>query len=143
MSSQQVPGFASAYLAATQRCGIPAGQCLSPSKVLVKAQHPLTTFSFLSFQAVYLTDEHQPDRTTSETPFFCYTHLLMKINVGPVVSGPVPVLGAPRTAGTDQQDAQLPPAYFDVSLALLLAGSEVCPDCVSSDVTSVAFKPLL
>jgi hypothetical protein len=29
---------------------------------------------------VYLTDEHQPDRTTSETPFFCYSHLVMKIS---------------------------------------------------------------
>jgi hypothetical protein len=64
---------------------------------------------------VYLTDEHQPDRTTSETPFFCYTHLLMKINVGAIKDGPVPNLDAPRTDGTDQQDAQLAPAYFDVS----------------------------
>ena len=65
---------------------------------------------------MYLTDEHQADRTTSETPFFCYTHLLMKINVGKTVAnGPVPNLDALRTEGTDQQDAQLAPAYFDVS----------------------------
>ena len=76
--------------------------------------------SFLSSlfeKAVYLTDEHQPDRTTSETPFFCYTHLLMKINVGALApNSPKPNLDAPRTDGTDQQDAQLAPAYFDVSL---------------------------
>ena len=70
-------------------------------------------------QVVYLTDEHQPDRTTSETPFFCYTHLLMKINVGAIVDGPKPSLDAPRTDGTDQQDAQLPPAYFDVSFSVV------------------------
>ena len=69
---------------------------------------------------MYLTDEHQPDRTTSETPFFCYTHLLMKINVGKTVAnGPVPTLDALRTEGTDQQDAQLAPAYFDVSFCPL------------------------
>ena len=70
---------------------------------------------------MYLTDEHQPDRTTSETPFFCYTHLLMKINVGALApNSPKPNLDAPRTDGTDQQDAQLPPAYFDVSLNVVL-----------------------
>ena len=80
---------------------------------------------------MYLTDEHQPDRTTSETPFFCYTHLLMKINVGKTVpDGPKPTLDALRTEGTDQQDAQLAPAYFDVSCCLLpclaTAGTGLC-----------------
>ena len=86
---------------------------------------------FLCFlKAVYLTDEHQPDRTTSETPFFCYTHLLMKINVGATVAnGPVPNLDALRTEGTDQQDAQLAPAYFDVSFLMpchMTGGFEFC-----------------
>ena len=33
-------------------------------------------------QVIYLINEHDPARTTTETPYFCYTHLLMKINVG-------------------------------------------------------------
>jgi hypothetical protein len=70
-------------------------------------------------QAVYLINEHQPDRTTSETPYFCYSHLLMKLNVGaPDHGAQKPNLDALRKDGTDQQDAQLAPDYFDVRLVI-------------------------
>jgi hypothetical protein len=72
-------------------------------------------------QAVYLVNEHQPDRTTSETPYFCYSHLLMKLNVGALDKGAQqPNLNATRMDGTDQQDQQLSPDYFDVSRDLKL-----------------------
>ena len=62
-------------------------------------------------------NEHQPDRTTSETPYFCYSHLLAKFNIGAKDPSNTqkPNLDALRTAGTDQQDAQLSPDYYDVS----------------------------
>ena len=54
-------------------------------------------------------------RTTSETPYFCYSHLLMKLSVGKTdPNAQIPNLDAPRSAGTDQQDAQLAPDYYDV-----------------------------
>ena len=58
-----------------------------------------------------------PDRTTSETPYFCYSHLLAKFNIGPKdpTNTQKPDLDALRSAGTDQQDAQLSPDYYDVS----------------------------
>lgn len=65
---------------------------------------------------MYLTNEHLPDRTTSETPYFCYSHLLMKLNVGALdPTAQKPTLDAPHTAVTDQQDAQFDPTYFEVS----------------------------
>jgi hypothetical protein len=91
----------------------------STTAVLLNHDQPRHLLSHVSgpLQTVYLTDEHQADRTTSETPFFCYTHQLMKINVGDTASGaPAPTLGALRKAGTDQQDQQLEPSYFDVSI---------------------------
>jgi hypothetical protein len=62
-------------------------------------------------------NEHQPDRTTSETPYFCYSHLLAKFNIGAKDPSNTqkPNLDALRSAGTDQQDAQLSPDYYDVS----------------------------
>lgn len=33
-------------------------------------------------QALYLYNQPDKDRTTSETPFFCFSHLIMKIVVG-------------------------------------------------------------
>ena len=76
-------------------------------------------FTAYEGKALYVTNEHQPDRTTSETPYFCYSHLLMKINVGkPDPNAQIPNLDAPRSAGTDQQDAQLAPDYYDVSAIL-------------------------
>ena len=40
----------------------------------------------------------------------------MKISVGkPDANAQIPNLDAPRSAGTDQQDAQLAPDYYDVS----------------------------
>jgi hypothetical protein len=34
-----------------------------------------------SGRTLYLYNQPDPDRTTSETPFFCYSHLIMKIKV--------------------------------------------------------------
>jgi hypothetical protein len=43
----------------------------------------------------------------------------MKISVGkPDPNAQIPNLDAPRSAGTDQQDAQLAPDYYDVSTIL-------------------------
>ena len=43
----------------------------------------------------------------------------MKISVGkPDPNAQIPNLDAPRSAGTDQQDAQLAPDYYDVSTNL-------------------------
>jgi hypothetical protein len=43
----------------------------------------------------------------------------MKISVGkPDPNAQIPNLDAPRSAGTDQQDAQLAPDYYDVSTDL-------------------------
>ena len=64
-------------------------------------------------------NEHDASRTTSETPYYCYSHLLAKLNVGKTDPGAqIPNLDAPRSAGTDQQDAQLAPDYYDVSICL-------------------------
>jgi hypothetical protein len=73
-------------------------------------------FLCLFFKALYLTNEHQPDRTTSETPYFCYSHLLAKFNIGAPdpTNTQKPDLTANRSAGTDQQDEQLSPDYYDV-----------------------------
>jgi hypothetical protein len=75
------------------------------------------SFFLLLFQSVYLMNEHQPDRTTSETPYFCYSHLLAKLNIGAIAdtNNQKPNLDAQRTDGTDQQDEQLPASYYDVS----------------------------
>lgn len=71
-------------------------------------------------QTIYLVNEHQPGKTTSETPYFCYSHLLMKINVGASDPGAqIPVLAAARTLGTLQQDAFLPPDLFKVRPQML------------------------
>ena len=36
---------------------------------------------------IYLYNVHDSGKTTSETPFFCYSHLIMKFNVSPAAPG--------------------------------------------------------
>ena len=78
-------------------------------------------------QTIYLVNEHDAARTTSETPYFCYSHLLMKINVGATdPEAQVPVLAAARTLGTLQQDAFLPPDLFKVRTPHAVMWQSLC-----------------
>ena len=63
---------------------------------------------------IYLYNVHDSGKTTSETPFFCYSHLIMKFNVSPAAAGDmrVPEIGGPAQL---EQNAALPPALLKVS----------------------------
>lgn len=69
-------------------------------------------------QVLYLWNEHDADRTTSETPYFCFSHLLMRINVGGREDAPEPNL----SGGELDQKAQLPEKLLDALEARALAG---------------------
>ena len=64
--------------------------------------------------AIYLYNVHDAGKTTSETPFFCYSHLIMKFNVSPADSGVA--IRKPNPAGPAEleQNAALPPALLQV-----------------------------
>ena len=46
--------------------------------------------SYDAGRSLYLYNQPDPSRTTSETPFFCYSHLIMKINISG--KGPAPTV---------------------------------------------------
>ena len=57
---------------------------------------------------------HDAGKTTSETPFFCYSHLIMKFNVSPAAPGAdmrIPDIGGPAQL---EQNAALPPVLLQV-----------------------------
>ena len=45
-------------------------------------------FSGYSNRTLYMYNQPDSSRTTSETPFFCYSHLIMKIKVRTTFSLP-------------------------------------------------------
>ena len=63
---------------------------------------------------IYLYNVHDAGKTTSETPFFCYSHLIMKFNVSPI--GADVAIRVPKPSGPAEleQNAALPPALLQV-----------------------------
>jgi hypothetical protein len=63
---------------------------------------------------IYLLNVHDAGKTTSETPFFCYSHLIMKLAVSPAGEGDATRI--PNMSGNAQleQNAGLPPALLQV-----------------------------
>ena len=52
-------------------------------------------FTGQSGRPLYVINKPNPDVTTSDTPYFCHSHLVMKINVGaPDAAAGVPNLNA-------------------------------------------------
>ena len=62
-----------------------------------------TVCDFSSYDAgrsLYLYNQPDPARTTSETPFFCYSHLVMKINISG--KGAAPAVQPKMAFGPDE-----------------------------------------
>jgi hypothetical protein len=88
-------------------------------------------------RSLYLYNQPDPARTTSTTPFFCYSHLVMKMNVG--AKGPAPAVQPKMVFGPDEgfletnvalnstylQVAQ-PPLLLLALLIALLRSTQVC-----------------
>jgi hypothetical protein len=67
-----------------------------------------TSFCLPMQTTIYLYNVHDAGKTTSETPFFCYSHLIMKFNVSPAdttVPMRVPNISGPAEL---EQNAALP-----------------------------------
>lgn len=74
----------------------------------------LTRSLVLGLQSLYLYNQPDQDRLTSEVPYFCYSHLMMRFDVGPKPAnpGPIPTL---NVVAPLEQAAVLPPALLEVS----------------------------
>jgi FtsP/CotA-like multicopper oxidase with cupredoxin domain len=80
-------------------------------------------FSGYSNRTLYLYNQPDSSRTTSETPFFCYSHLIMKIKVGESAADPVtPKLQFGPEDGVLETNVALSSSYLAELMERALAG---------------------
>jgi hypothetical protein len=74
-------------------------------------------FTAYTDKSLYLINKPNATLTTSETPFFCHSHLVMKINVG----APDPTASAPRldAFNPERLTGPLPQDILEVDAFLL------------------------
>ena len=62
---------------------------------------------------------HDAGKSTSETPYFCYSHLIMKFNVSPAGADDKTRIPNPAGPAELEQNAALPPALLQVTFQQL------------------------
>ena len=93
--------------------------------------------SYDAGRSLYLYNQPDPARTTSETPFFCYSHLVMKINISGKGAAPAvpPKLVFGPEEGFLETNVALNSTYLQVAHLSLFADVFVArcshPECRS------------
>jgi hypothetical protein len=92
--------------------------------------------SYDAGRSLFLYNSPDPARTTSETPFFCYSHLVMKINISGKGAAPAvkPKMVFGPEEGFLETNVALNSTYLQVAhlpLLLIICSGATLPKCYS------------